>query len=278
MVERTAAVVEHYGRDDLRERLSSALRTAGLSGQVLSPMILAPLDQFHVRGLAATKELAEAARVGPGAMVLDVGSGLGGPSRYLAATYGCHVTGIDLNASFVEAATYLAERAGFVDQVAYECADALALPYDDGRFDIAWTQHVAMNIEDRARLYGEVKRVLRPGGRFAVYDVVVGSGEALHFPVPWARNPRTSFLLTPDAMRTVLEQTGFRIVSWLDRTENGIAWFDEQQNAQATPGVLPGVLGLHIAMGPDFPSMSANLGRNLRERRIGLIQAVLEKP
>jgi SAM-dependent methyltransferase len=197
MVERTAAVVEHYGRDDLRERLSSALRTAGLSGQVLSPMILAPLDQFHVRGLAATKELAEAARVGPGAMVLDVGSGLGGPSRYLAATYGCHVTGIDLNASFVEAATYLAERAGFVDQVAYECADALALPYDDGRFDIAWTQHVAMNIEDRARLYGEVKRVLRPGGRFAVYDVVVGSGEALHFPVPWARNLRRTFCSLP---------------------------------------------------------------------------------
>ena len=103
--------------------------------------------------IAATKELAEAVPVDRGAMVLDVGSGLGGPSRYLAATYGCHVTGIDLNSSFVEAARYLAERAGFVDQVAYECAEALALPYDNGRFDVAWTQHVAMNIQDRTRLY-----------------------------------------------------------------------------------------------------------------------------
>ncbi len=108
--------------------------------------------------IAATKELAEAVPVDRGAMVLDVGSGLGGPSRYLAATYGCHVTGIDLNSSFVEAARYLAERAGFVDQVAYECAEALALPYDNGRFDVAWTQHVAMNIQDRTRLYGEVYR------------------------------------------------------------------------------------------------------------------------
>ncbi len=277
MVEMTAEVVQHYGPDDLRERLSGALRAAGLSNQVLSPTMLAPLDQFHVRGIAATKELAEAARVGPGATVLDVGSGLGGPSRYLAATYGCHVTGIDLNSAFVEAARYLAERVGFVDQVTYECADALALPYDNGRFDVAWTQHVAMNIRDRARFYGEVFRVLRSGGRFAIYDVVAGSGEALHFPVPWARGPETSFLLSPPAMQTALEQSGFRVASWIDRTESGIAWFDEQRHAQATQASTP-ILGIHLAMGPDFPDMSTNLGRNLRERRIGLIQAVLEKP
>ena len=228
--------------------------------------------------IAATKELAEAVPVDRGAMVLDVGSGLGGPSRYLAATYGCHVTGIDLNSSFVEAARYLAERAGFVDQVAYECAEALALPYDNGRFDVAWTQHVAMNIQDRTRLYGEVYRVLRGGGRFAIYDVVAGSGDALHFPVPWARGPDTSFLVTPRAMQEVLEQTGFRVVvSWIDRTEDGIAWFDQQLHAHVSQSSAP-ILGIHIAMGPDFPHMSANLSRNLRERRIGLIQAVLEKP
>src|SRR6266446_6815929 len=182
------------------------------------------------------------------------------------------------NSSFVEAARYLAERAGFVDQVAYECAEALALPYDNGRFDVAWTQHVAMNIQDRTRLYGEVYWVLRGGGRFAIYDVVAGSGDALHFPVPWARGPDTSFLVTPRAMQEVLEQTGFRVVvSWIDRTEDGIAWFDQQLHAHVSQSSAP-ILGIHIAMGPDFPHMSANLSRNLRERRIGLIQAVLEKP
>jgi SAM-dependent methyltransferase len=273
-------IVRHYDRGDIRTKLEEALKWAGLGEGRLSPSDLAPLDQFHTRGLAATVELAEATGILPGSEIIDVGSGLGGPSRYLAATFDCRVHGIDLSPAFVAASTYLAERAGLAGKVKYECADAQAMPYESRRFDLAWTQHVAMNIADRARLYDEVHRVLRPGGRFAIYDVVAGRGGPVHFPVPWSRGPETSFLVTPDGMRRVLEHAGFRIVDWKDSTETGAAWFAEQRKARAAAqaaGASPPALGLHIAMGADFPSMSANLGRNLIERRVGLIQAVLER-
>jgi SAM-dependent methyltransferase len=273
-------IVRHYGQGDISARLQEALKGAGLGEGRLLPSDLAPLDQFHTRGLAATVELAQALDIRPDAEVVDVGSGLGGPSRYLAATFDCRVHGIDLSPAFVAAAAYLAERVGLAGKVTYDCGDAQAMPYESGRFDLAWTQHVAMNIADRARLYGEVHRVLRPGGRFAIYDVVAGQGGPVHFPVPWSRDPTTSFLVAPTDMRSALEHAGFRVVDWKDSSEAGIAWFAEQRKARAAAqvaGAPPPALGLHIAMGPDFANMSANLGRNLSERRIGLIQAVLER-
>lgn len=281
-----AKVLQHYGRSDIRTKLEAALEAAfgaaGLADKILSPADLAPLDQFHTRGMAATIELAEAARIARGAAVIDIGSGLGGPSRYLATKFGCHVTGVDLSPAFVEAAAWLAGRAGLADKVAYDCADALALPYGDGQFDLAWTQHVAMNIADRARLYGEIHRVLKPGGRLAIYDVVAGAGGPLHFPVPWSRTPETSFLVTPHSMRATLQQADFKVTDWQDRTEAAVAWFAEQQKTRAAQAsapmpLPPPPLGLHIAMGADFPTLAANLGRNLKEGRAGIIQAVLER-
>ena len=267
----TDKVAQHYDGNGLRERLIAALHAAGLGDKPLTPADLAPLDQFHTRGLAATVELAQAIKIEPAMRVIDIGSGLGGPSRYLASSFGCHVHGIDLSQNFVDAAAYLAERTGLADKVSYHCANALALPCDDEAFDLAWTQHVAMNIADRARLYGEAHRVLRSGAHFAIYDVVAGAGE-LHFPVPWSRGPETSFLVTPESMRATLDQQGFDVISWTDRTDAGVAWFESRAQAPAQPP-----LGLHLAMGPDFPAMSANLGRNLREGRAGLVQAVLQR-
>lgn len=270
-------VISHYGEKDLLERLDAALAAAGLGDGEMAPEALAPLDQFHARGLAATEELAQAVGLGAASRVLDIGSGLGGPSRYLASTFGCHVHGIDLSPTFVAAARHLAQRAGLADRVVYECANALDLPYEAETFDVVWTQHVAMNIADRGRLYGEALRVLRKGGRFAIYDVVTGNGEPLHFPVPWSREPDTSFLMTPDAMRAALEAAGFRILEWTDRTGAARAWFDERRKASAA-GAPPSPLGLHLAMGPDFAQMGGNLGRNIAEGRVGILQVVAERP
>jgi hypothetical protein len=79
-------------------------------------------------------------------------------------------------------------------------------------------------------------------------------------------------------MRALLEEQGFRIVDWADRTEAGLAWFAGLQKARAQTFGTPPALGLHVAMGPDFPGMTANLGRNLRQERISIAQIVLERP
>jgi sarcosine/dimethylglycine N-methyltransferase len=260
----------HYRATGLTERLKTALTALGPEDQRLTPQQLGALDQFHTRGLAATAELAKLADVAAGMSVLDVGSGVGGPARFLAATYGCQVTGVDLSESFVDAARYLTERTGQGGQVSFQTASALELPFDDGRFDVALLQHVAMNISDRPRLYREIHRVLKPGGRFATFDVVLNSGEP-HYPVPWARTPATSFLLTAIATREAIEPAGFRNVAWQNDTEAAKAFFAQMRAAGPPPS-----LNLGVVMGPDFARLAGNLGRNLMEDRLGILTAVFE--
>jgi len=261
-------VRDHYRATGLTERLRTALTAFGPDEQRLTPQQLATLDQFHTRGLAATVELAKLAGIAADMSVLDVGSGLGGPARFLAATYGCRVTGVDLSEPFVDGARYLTERTGQGERVSFETASALELPFDDGHFDVVLLQHVAMNISDRARLYREIRRVLKLGGRFAIYDVVLNSGDP-HYPVPWARTPATSFLLTAAATREAIEPAGFRALSWQDDTEAAKAWIAMLRASGPPPSP-----NLGVVMGPDFAQLAANLGRNLMEGRLGILTAV----
>ena len=263
-------VRDHYRASGLTERLKTALSVLGPEDQRLAPQQLAALDQFHTRGLAATAELAKLSGITADMSVLDVGSGVGGPARFLAATYGCRVTGVDLSEPFVDAARYLTERTGQSGRVSFEIASALELPLDDGLFEVALLQHVAMNISDRARLYREIWRVLKRGGRFATFDIVSGSGEP-HYPVPWARTPAMSFLLPAAATRVAIEAAGFRTLVWQDDTDAARAWI-----AQLRASGPPPSLNLGVVMGPDFAELSANLGRNLLEGRLGVLTAVFE--
>jgi SAM-dependent methyltransferase len=265
-------VRDHYRATGLTERLKAVL---GPEQQRLTPQQLGALDQFHTRGLAATAELARLAGITADMSVLDVGSGVGGPARFLAANHGCHVTGVDLSEPFVEAARYLTGRTGQGGQVSFECASALTLPFGDGRFDAVFLQHVAMNIADRARLYREIRRVLKRGGRFATYDVVLNGGEphypVPYYPVPWARTPATSFLLTAAATREAIEPAGFRTLVWQDDSEAARAWITQLRAAGPPPSP-----NLGVVMGPDFAQLAANLGRNLMEGRLGILTAVFE--
>jgi sarcosine/dimethylglycine N-methyltransferase len=263
-------VRNHYRATGLTERLKTALAVFGPEDQQLTPQQLGALDQFHTRGLVATAELATLAEISAGMSVLDVGSGVGGPARFLAAVHGCRVTGVDLSEPFVNAARYLTERTAQRGQVSFEIASALELPFDGGRFDVALLQHVAMNIYDRARLYREVRRVLKLGGRFATFDVVLNRGEP-HYPLPWARTPATSFLLTAAATREAIETAGFRTLTWRDDTEAAKAWIVELR--ASGPRSSP---NLGVVMGPDFPQLSANLGRNLMEGRLGILTATFD--
>jgi sarcosine/dimethylglycine N-methyltransferase len=261
---------DHYRAAGLMERLKKALATMWPEHQRLTPEQLAPLDQFHTRGLAATAELAKLAQITAGMDVLDVGSGVGGPARLLAASHECRVTGIDLSESFVEAARYLTGRTGQSGAVSFQTASALDLPFGGGRFDAVLLQHVAMNIPDRAGLYREIRRVLKPGGRFAAFDAVSNGGEP-HYPLPWARTRETSFLLTAAATREAVEPAGFRTLLWQDDTEAAKAWFAKLRESGPPP-----LLNLGVVMGPEFAQLANNLGRNVMEGRLGILTAVFE--
>jgi SAM-dependent methyltransferase len=174
MTDPNTKVREHYSATGLTGRIRSALATIEAESQTLTVARLAPLDQFHLRGILASAELASAAGIDPSTRVLDLGCGIGGPARYLAATFGCRVTGVDLSPDFIEAATYLTARCGLSDRVTFQAGDALHLPFEHTAFDAIFLQHVAMNIADRAALYAEGRRILAPGGRLAIYDLVRG--------------------------------------------------------------------------------------------------------
>ncbi|OZG43071.1 SAM-dependent methyltransferase [Aeromonas sp. A35_P] len=269
------AIEAHYTRADLGELIVAALASLGKPVERLTPEDLAPVDQFHIRGRTATLELANAAGLDAAKRVLDVGSGVGGASRCLAAEFGCRVTGIDLTEEYCRAATLLSAKTGLTHLVDYRQGDATRLPFEDQSFDVVWTEHVAMNIPDKARLYGEMHRVLKPGGTLAIYDVLAGPSGPVLFPVPWARTPQTSFLVTPDALRTLLGEAGFAVTEWRDTTEVARTWFVALAEKIRRDGLPP--LGFHLLLGSDFKEMAQNQGRNLQEGRIALAQIVAHK-
>lgn len=266
---------EHYARSDLGNIILAALAQAGKDANRLTPEDLAPIDEFHIRGRTATLELARAANVDSSKRVLDVGSGVGGTARCLAREFGCHVTGIDLTDDYCRAAAMLSARIGLAELVDYRQGDATDLPFPNHSFDIVWTEHVAMNIPDKARLYREMYRVLKPGGTLAIYDILAGPSDPVLFPVPWARTPESSFLATPDELRKLLEESGFRVETWSGTTDVARAWFVSLAERIRKDG-LP-TLGFHVLLGPDFQAMAQNQRRNLEEGRIVLAQVVAKR-
>jgi MPBQ/MSBQ methyltransferase len=264
----------HYARHDLGEVILAALRAAGKDLDHLTPDDLAPVDEFHGGQRPATVRLAELVGFTGAERVLDVGSGLGGPSRYLAWRYGCHVSGVDLTAEFVRVAEMLTRLTGLSDNVDYRQGNALELPFEDESFDVVWSQNAAMNIADRERLYREMRRVLKPGGKLALQEVASGPGGPPHYPVQWAREPDISFLLSQAATRSTLEAAGFRVVTWQDTTQPAL----QSAAARARNAVgPPPALGTHLLLGGDWQAMFQNSARNLEERRTELFNAVLER-
>jgi ubiquinone/menaquinone biosynthesis C-methylase UbiE len=273
----TEQVAQHYGKGGLLDRILGALTEAGKDIDHLTIDDLAPVDEFHSRRRLATEELA--AMLAPSATdhVIDIGSGLGGPSRYLAATYGCRVSGIDLTPEFVATAMALTARVGLTERVQFRVGSALDLPFPDAGFACAWSQNVAMNIADRPRYYAEMHRVLRPGGRLAIQDVAMGNEGGLQFPVMWADRPEISFLRTPEETRAMLEAAGFRVIQWIDNTETVLAEVEaERRRISAKPG-NPLILGVHVVVGPSFREKMRNAQEAMAEGRTRLINAVLTR-
>lgn len=268
-------VAQHYGQSGLLDAITDALRALDKNLDNLAPADLAPIDEFHIRGREATLELAERAGIERGWHALDVGSGLGGSSRFLATEFDCRVKGVDVTPEYCDVATSLSDLVGLDQQTEFYCASALEMPFEDNTFDLAWTQHVQMNIEGKRALYKEIARVLRPGGRFAFHDILAGPGGPPHLPVPWASEPGQSFLIAPDDLRTLLEDLGLKVHSWVDTTKAAHDWFLAGIEQRRRDGVPP--LGIHLLMGKTASAKIENVARNLNENRITVFQAVLEK-
>jgi ubiquinone/menaquinone biosynthesis C-methylase UbiE len=268
-------VASHYSATrNLADAIADKLREAGKDIGALKTADLGSIDEFHIRGRKATLELAQALDISAASHVLDVGSGLGGPARTIIETYGCRVTGIDLTPAFCEAATALSQWVGLSDRADFQVGDATQLPFANGLFDAAMTIHVAMNIAAKDQMYAEARRVLKPGGRFGVYDVLQGEGGDVLFPVPWAREPSISHVATPDAMQALLSGAGFKILSVVDSTEESGRWFEAMAERMSKGPAPP--LTFRTFLGDDFQEMTRNQVRNLNERRIRTVSYICE--
>ena len=265
-----------YAPTDICARIVERLCQAGKDLETLTRDDLAPFDEFHGGGRASTRSLARLAGVRPGARVLDVGSGIGGPARTLAAEFGCVVTGIDLTAEYCRAAQMLTEKVGLSSAVRFECANALDMPFPTGAFDVVWSQNTLMNIEDKARLCREVHRVLRPGGMFAFEVILAGAVAGIHFPVFWAESPALNFLVTPAEMKTLLAEAGLHERHWEDATEATITNQRRRIESIERDG-LP-LLGLDVIVQTDFRAKLDNVLRNNEEARTVNILAVYTRP
>jgi MPBQ/MSBQ methyltransferase len=268
-------VEQHYGRGRILDSIIAALRETGKDLARLKPEDLAPVDEFHVRGREATVELARRAALKPSSHVLDVGCGLGGSARYLAAEHQCQVIGIDLTQEYVDVANALAGMVGLSDKVACRQASALEMPFDDGTFDVVWTEHVQMNIADKHAFYREIARVTRAKGMLLFHDIFEGKGGPLHYPVPWAEESSISFLAAPEEVRKTLENLGFVIHDWVDKSEHSLQWLVTAIEKLKVSGPPP--LGTHLLMGDTARKKFENAIRNLREGRFVVSQARAEK-
>ncbi len=270
-------ITRHYVHaGDLRSRLREALMDDGADPDHPTLEALAPYDQFHGRGLEATLELATLIEAQPGHHLLDIGSGIGGPARFFADRFGCHVTGIDLTPEFCELAAHLTQLTGLQDRVTFEVGDALAMPFPPGTFDGAYSMNVSMNIADKAGLYAAIHRVLKPGAWLILSEIARGATGTLSYPTPWASSQATSFLATPEDTRRGLEQAGFDVLAMRSTREATLA-FGARSRAMAERGEKPphrSVMLIHQALAK--PAM-ANVARGLADGAIEPVEIVAHR-
>lgn len=257
MIQVETAVQSHYAHGALEQAMLDALARSGKDIARVTAADLAPGDEFHIGGLEATIEFAGQMGIRPGMHLLDIGCGIGGPARYFAGERQCTVTGIDLTAEFIAVALALSRRVGLAEQTRFRQGSALALPFADAAFDGAYMLHVGMNIADKSTLFHEVRRCLKPGAVFGIYDVMREAEGTLYFPVPWASDPATSFVVGPGVYRDKLQQAGFAIEKERNRRAYAIE-FQRKVKARIEQSGPP-VFSTQIVMGPMGPVKVANL-------------------
>jgi len=270
------SVTNHYSRGDLLLRLNAALADDGVDPTRPQIDTLAPYDQFHGRGMEATQEIAAMLKAAPMDHLLDIGSGIGGPARYMAHRFGCQVTGIDLTAEFCEVARHLTRLLAMDSQVSFELGDALAMPFADAAFDGAYSMNVSMNIADKPALYREIRRVLKPGGWLMLSELAKGPGAPLDYPTPWAATANTSFLSTPEETRHGLEAAGFDVVEFRETTE-AVKAYGARSRAMVEGGRKPPHRAVQLIHGENAPIAMRNSSVGVNEGRVVPVEVFCRK-
>lgn len=249
-------VSTHYTTGALEQKILGALRNAGKDPARLTSDDIAPLDNFHLGGRQAIEDLSRFMHLNPEMHLLDVGCGVGGPARYFAEQ-GCRVSGLDLTEEFVQVAESLTRMLKLEGQAQFRQGSALEMPFSSGTFDGAYMIHVGMNIADKTGVFQEVTRVVKRGGRFAIFDIMRTGSGSLEFPLPWAVSAETSFVSTTEDYRKALVAAGFRVEHERGRHQFAV---DEMQKrmARGSSGAPP-VIGVHILMGEKAPMMLKNV-------------------
>jgi ubiquinone/menaquinone biosynthesis C-methylase UbiE len=276
MAEGINHIHSYYSPSDLYNKIIEGLNKLGTDLATVTLDDLQPVDEFHIRGDTATKELIKLSGFTPDLHILDVGCGIGGSTRRLSHETGCRVTGIDLSDEYIDTAQRLTHLLDMQERVKFHAASAMDLPFEDNAFDGVWSIQMNMNIDDKLSWLKETYRVLRPGGRAVLYEVCGNINTPLYYPVPWAQDSSMSFLVPPDSLRETITSAGFDITVWNDKTDLAQKAFAQVEEPVGEPNLPP--LGVYLLVGNDIRTKAYNLRCNLDEDRVSLIETVAVKP
>ena len=267
-------IENHYLKEELYEDILNRLKEQGIDLNDVKRSDIAGVDEFHVRGAAVSKELAESLNI-EGATVLDVGCGLGGPCRMLADEYNCQVTGLDLSNEYIRTAKELSKLVKLDSKTSFIQGDATSLPFKDNTFDVIWTQHVQMNIPNKEKFYSEISRVLKSGGHFLYYEILKKGDGEVNYPMPWASTSEISFLFKETEMDNFLTKFGLTKEQSNDQTIYGIDFLDALFAKLKEFG--PPKIGLNALMGETTKQKLVNVLGHLKSGELELKSGVYKK-
>lgn len=270
-------IAAFYATKTLIKQIESGLAKMGLSSKTVSQEDLSPIDEFHIGGRQATKQFFSQIPHLHVGQVLDIGCGVGGPARFISTLLDCDVMGLDLSSDYIKAGNILSKWVGLSERVHLQQGSATNMPFAPERFDAAYMMHVGMNIADKETLMENAFRVLRPGGYFAIYDVMKVGDATTTYPLPWAEAEQMDASTTPELYRKALIKAGFTLERETDRSEMAISFFDKVADADNRAKTLPPI-GLNLLMGPSASQKVGNVARQIRNGLFAPIEMIAKKP